>query len=94
MRGYVLYPAQCHVKTRTNEDIYKSLARAVRTGNNARLAVRYRDLVSEPVLNFEFAPLLSRIISPPIRPVRYLSVSYLSSHVDEGQYLVHRSIAR
>jgi chromosome transmission fidelity protein 18 len=41
----------------------------VRTGN-ARLAGRFRDLMSEPVLTLEFAPLLNRIISPPIRPVR------------------------
>ncbi|KAI0006203.1 P-loop containing nucleoside triphosphate hydrolase protein [Russula compacta] len=57
-----------HVKTRANEEIYKSLARAVRTGN-ARLAGHFRGLVSEPVLTLEFAPLLNRIISPPIRPV-------------------------
>ncbi|KAI0306397.1 P-loop containing nucleoside triphosphate hydrolase protein [Multifurca ochricompacta] len=57
-----------HVKTRTNEEIYKSLARAARTGN-ARLAGHFCDLVSEPVLSLEFAPLLNRIISPPIRPV-------------------------
>ncbi|KAI9446248.1 P-loop containing nucleoside triphosphate hydrolase protein [Lactarius indigo] len=50
-----------HVKTRTNEEVYKSLARAVRTGN-ARF-------VCDPVLSLEFAPLLNRIISPPIRPV-------------------------
>jgi len=35
-----------------------------------RLAGHFRDLVSEPVLTLEFAPLLNRIISPPIRPVR------------------------
>ncbi|KAH8980916.1 P-loop containing nucleoside triphosphate hydrolase protein [Lactarius hatsudake] len=57
-----------HVKTRTNEEVYKSLARAVRTGN-ARLSGHFRGLVSDPVLSLEFAPLLNRIISPPIRPV-------------------------
>ncbi|KAI9459504.1 P-loop containing nucleoside triphosphate hydrolase protein [Lactarius psammicola] len=57
-----------HVKTRANEEIYKSLARAVRTGN-ARLSGHFRGLVSDPVLSLEFAPLLNRIISPPIRPV-------------------------
>jgi chromosome transmission fidelity protein 18 len=41
----------------------------VRTGN-ARFVGHFRDLVSEPVLALEFAPLLNRIISPPIRPVR------------------------
>ncbi|KAI9458284.1 P-loop containing nucleoside triphosphate hydrolase protein [Russula earlei] len=57
-----------HVKTRANEEVYKSLARAVRTGN-ARSAGHFRDLMSEPVLILEFAPLLNRIIAPPIRPV-------------------------
>ncbi|KAF8478472.1 P-loop containing nucleoside triphosphate hydrolase protein [Russula ochroleuca] len=57
-----------YVKTRANEEIYKSLARAARTGNG-RLAGHLRDLASEPVLALEFAPLLNRIISPPIRPV-------------------------
>ncbi|KAH9066444.1 P-loop containing nucleoside triphosphate hydrolase protein [Lactarius vividus] len=55
-------------ETRTNEEVYKSLARAVRTGN-ARLSGHFRGLVSDPVLSLEFAPLLNRIISPPIRPV-------------------------
>lgn len=43
----------------------------MRTGN-ARFTGHFRDLVSEPVLTLEFAPLLNRIISPPIRPVRDL----------------------
>src|SRR6266702_1192116 len=59
---------QWHVRTRANEEIYKSLAQAVRTGN-ARLSGHFRGLVSNPVLSLEFAPLLNRIISPPIRPV-------------------------
>jgi chromosome transmission fidelity protein 18 len=63
---------QWHVKTRANEEIYKSLARAVRV-SNARFTGHFRDLVSEPVLNLEFAPLLNRIITPPIRPVRCAS---------------------
>jgi chromosome transmission fidelity protein 18 len=54
---------------RENEGIYESLKRAGRRGN-ASLAGHIRDLVSGPVLTLEFAPLLNRIISPPIRPVR------------------------
>ena len=50
----------------------------MRTGNNARLTGHFRDLVSEPVLALEFAPLLNRIISPPIRPVRNLSICILT----------------
>jgi chromosome transmission fidelity protein 18 len=71
------------VKTRANEEIYKSLGRAVRTGN-VRSAGQFRDLVSDPVLTLEFAPLLNRIISPPIRPVRnFLSIL----HIDESNTL-------
>ncbi len=48
----------------------------MRTGN-ARLAGHIRDLVSEPVFTLEFALLLNRIISPPIRPVRaFIYLSY------------------
>ena len=63
---------QCYVKTRENEEIYKSLVRAVHAGNG-RLSGHFRGLVSNPVLSLEFGPLLNRIISPPIRPVRSLS---------------------
>ncbi|KAI0063440.1 P-loop containing nucleoside triphosphate hydrolase protein [Artomyces pyxidatus] len=55
-------------KTKTNEEIYKSLARAVRTGSG-RTTGHYRDLVSEQIMRLEFAPYLNRIISPPLRPV-------------------------
>jgi hypothetical protein len=55
----------------------------VRTGN-ARSAGHFRDLVSEPVLTLEFGPLLNRIISPPIRPVR--NFVYLAC-IDESNTL-------
>ncbi|KAA1469409.1 hypothetical protein DENSPDRAFT_796002 [Dentipellis sp. KUC8613] len=59
---------EAYTQMRTNEEVYKSLARAVRTGNG-RTTGNYRSLVSEPVLHLEFAPFLNRIISPPLRPV-------------------------
>ena len=54
----------------------------MRTGNT-RSAGQFRDLVGEPVLTLEFAPLLNRIISPPIRPVRKLS----TLHINESNTL-------
>ncbi|TFY71375.1 hypothetical protein EVG20_g1639 [Dentipellis fragilis] len=59
---------EAYTQMRTNEEVYKSLARGVRTGNG-RTTGHYRGLVSEPVLHLEFAPFLNRIISPPLRPV-------------------------
>ncbi|KZV85521.1 P-loop containing nucleoside triphosphate hydrolase protein [Exidia glandulosa HHB12029] len=50
------------VKTKQNEEIYKSLNREGR-------APEYRHLLSNGILQLEFAPLINRIISPPLRPV-------------------------
>lgn len=55
-------------KTRANEEIYKSLARCLRTASG-RLGGNYRHLVSTPIMQLEFAPYINRIISPPLRPV-------------------------
>ncbi|THH17123.1 hypothetical protein EW146_g3644 [Bondarzewia mesenterica] len=57
-----------HLKTRANEEIYKSLARSTRTGSG-RVTGHHRHLVSNDILHLEFAPYLNRIISPPLRPV-------------------------
>ncbi|TFK42329.1 P-loop containing nucleoside triphosphate hydrolase protein [Crucibulum laeve] len=54
--------------TRTNEEIYKSLSRCLRTAT-VRHGGDYRHLVSTPVLQLEFAPFINRIISPSLRPV-------------------------
>ncbi|KAF8891293.1 P-loop containing nucleoside triphosphate hydrolase protein, partial [Infundibulicybe gibba] len=54
--------------TRANEEIYKSLSRCLRTAST-RNGGDYRHLLSTPILQLEFAPLINRIISPPIRPV-------------------------
>ncbi|KAJ7074182.1 P-loop containing nucleoside triphosphate hydrolase protein [Mycena amicta] len=59
---------ESQVRTRANEEIYKSLARCLRTAST-RHSGDYRHLCSPPVLQLEFAPYINRIISPPLRPV-------------------------
>jgi chromosome transmission fidelity protein 18 len=63
------------------EEIYKTLAKNV-LGNGSgtagrRMAAQYRHLVTDGVLQLEFAPLLNRIISPPLKPV--YSVPFFAS---------------
>ncbi|KAI6127764.1 P-loop containing nucleoside triphosphate hydrolase protein [Pisolithus croceorrhizus] len=53
--------------TRTNEEIYKSLADGIRA--SSKTAGAYGHLITGQVLALEFAPFLNRIISPPLRPV-------------------------
>ncbi|KAJ8700036.1 Chromosome transmission fidelity protein 18 [Pleurotus ostreatus] len=58
-----------HSQTRrTNEEIFKSLAGCIRIASG-KLGGSYRQFMSSPVLETEFAPYLNRIISPPLRPV-------------------------
>jgi chromosome transmission fidelity protein 18 len=54
--------------TRTNEEVYKSLTRCLRSAST-RLGGDFRHLLSTPILQLEFAPFINRIISPPLRPV-------------------------
>ncbi|KAK0211032.1 hypothetical protein DFS33DRAFT_1296980 [Desarmillaria ectypa] len=54
--------------TKANEEIYKSLGRSLHTAST-RLGGDFRHLVHTPIMQLEFAPLLNRIISPPLRPV-------------------------
>ncbi|KAJ7085780.1 P-loop containing nucleoside triphosphate hydrolase protein [Mycena belliarum] len=56
------------VRTRANEEIYKSLARCLQTASTRR-GGDFRHLVSTPIMQLEFAPYINRIISPPLRPV-------------------------
>lgn len=60
---------QNYTKMKVNDEIYKSLAKCLRTAGT-RLGGAYRHLASEEVLQLEFAPMINRIISPPLRPVR------------------------
>ncbi|KAH8106885.1 P-loop containing nucleoside triphosphate hydrolase protein [Cristinia sonorae] len=54
--------------TKTNEEIYKSLARGLRVACT-RHGGAYRHFTSDTILQLEFAPFINRIISPPLRPV-------------------------
>ncbi|KZT71388.1 P-loop containing nucleoside triphosphate hydrolase protein [Daedalea quercina L-15889] len=57
-----------HVATTTNQEIYVSLARCLRSAAS-RLHGDYRHLASDQILHLELAPYLNRIISPPLNPV-------------------------
>lgn len=60
-------------KKKTYEEIYKTMVRNVlgdpEGGHTHRRAYQYRHLVANEILQLEFAPLLNRIISPPLKPV-------------------------
>ncbi|KAI0819032.1 P-loop containing nucleoside triphosphate hydrolase protein [Irpex lacteus] len=57
-----------YTKTQTNDEVYKSLARCLRTAC-MRNGGAYRHLASQEIIQLELAPLINRIISPPLRPV-------------------------
>ncbi|KAJ3550684.1 hypothetical protein NM688_g5019 [Phlebia brevispora] len=57
-----------YTRTKLNEEIYRSLATCLRTAGT-RCEGAYRHLASEDVLRLEVAPMINRIISPPLRPV-------------------------
>lgn len=59
---------QCHVKAKACEEIYKSLSGCV-VADHGRHTASFRHLLTKEVVVAEFAPLLNRIISPPLRPV-------------------------
>ncbi|EJD53229.1 P-loop containing nucleoside triphosphate hydrolase protein [Auricularia subglabra TFB-10046 SS5] len=58
-----------YLKTKQNQEIYKSLTRCVQGDNGGTKASDYRSMLANGVLQLEFAPLINRIISPPLRPV-------------------------
>lgn len=53
-----------YLVTRANEEIYAALARGLRAAGGG-----YRHLAGDAVLRLEVAPLLMRIVSPPLKPV-------------------------
>ncbi|KAI0705933.1 P-loop containing nucleoside triphosphate hydrolase protein [Cytidiella melzeri] len=57
-----------YTQTQINEEVYNSLADCLRTAST-RHGGAYRHLVSKGILQLEFAPMINRIISPPLRPV-------------------------
>lgn len=61
-------------KTRASEEVYKSLVKGVQTSSVHR-SPGLRHLLCNEVMQLEFAPLINRIISPPLRPVRWLFFS-------------------
>ena len=60
------------------EEIYKTLVKNVLGSGGGttgrRVAAQYRHLVADGVLQLEFASLLNRIISPPLKPVGFYSL--------------------
>lgn len=60
---------KCHVRTKTNDEIYSALASSALL-QGGRQCPGHRHLFNRPVLQTELAPLLNRIISPPLKPVR------------------------
>lgn len=63
------YVLQNFVTTRTNEEIYRSLTRGLRAASGAT-GGNFRHFAGSESMILEFAPLINRIIAPPLRPVR------------------------
>lgn len=59
---------QNYMQTKTNEEIYTSLSRVIRS-TTTREAAGLRHLLANEILQLEFAPYLNRMISPPLKPV-------------------------
>ncbi|KAH8117204.1 P-loop containing nucleoside triphosphate hydrolase protein [Phellopilus nigrolimitatus] len=55
-------------KTRTNEEVYKSLSKCIQSSAGQRSA-GLRHLLTNEIMQLEFASYINRIISPPLRPV-------------------------
>lgn len=68
-------------KTRASEEVYKSLVKGVQTSSVHR-SPGLRHLLCNEVMQLEFAPLINRIISPPLRPVRWLIFSLVRPGID------------
>ncbi|KAG9010130.1 hypothetical protein FRB93_004792 [Tulasnella sp. JGI-2019a] len=58
---------ECHVKMKASEEIYRSLSMSV-ISDHGRHTASFRHLLGKEVVVAEFAPILNRIISPPLRP--------------------------
>ncbi|KXN91400.1 Chromosome transmission fidelity protein 18 [Leucoagaricus sp. SymC.cos] len=86
-----------HQLTKSNEEIYASFARCLRSATLRQEGGSYRHLVSTPILQLEFTPFINRIISPPLRPVKRqllarlveimsaLELRFVQDRGDEGQ---------
>lgn len=69
---------QTYTRTKVNEEVYKSLAKCLRTAGT-RHGGAFRHLAGDEILQLEFAPMINRIISPPLRPVRTFSATRCSA---------------
>ncbi|KAG8885565.1 hypothetical protein FRB97_000473 [Tulasnella sp. 331] len=58
---------ECHVKMKASEEIYRSLSMSV-IADHGRHTASFRHLLGKEVVVSEFAPILNRIICPPLRP--------------------------
>lgn len=76
--------------TRSNEEILNSFSRCLRNAT-IRFGGDFRHLLSDPILQLEFAPYINRIISPPLRPVR---CEFPSDHDTFNGLHLYRLIAR
>jgi chromosome transmission fidelity protein 18 len=59
---------KAHVKTKTSEEILKSMFRCLQSAATEK-SVGLRHLLSNQIMQLEFIPYINRIIAPPLRPV-------------------------
>jgi len=62
-----------YTKTKADEEIYKSLSKCLRSACG-REAGCFRHLLNEQILQLELSPYINRIISPPLRPVSWITL--------------------
>lgn len=62
---------QNYTRTKVDEEVYKSLSKCLRTASTRRGGA-YRHLAGDEIIHLELAPMINRIISPPLRPVGFL----------------------
>lgn len=67
---------EAHLKLKTTEEVVKMMA-GVMVNDKGRYSAGFRHLLGKEVVVTEFAPLLNRILSPPLRPVCTFSPTWL-----------------
>ena len=83
----LIHCVQSFSKTKSSEDIFVALTKSILFPEGGRQDKRtahvgYRHLLGKDVLRTEFVPLLNRIISPNIRPVRFADVTRFGLQTD------------
>lgn len=89
----ILMFVQNYMQTKVNDEVYKSLAKCLRTAST-RHGGAFRHLASDQVLQLEFAPMINRIISPPLRPVCQDSSPMYTPSVTLIHFAIDRSTSR